>query len=90
MERIKPDSGVEQGGAFGVLEYHMENGHYAVSVRWKDGVETVKRFPVVGITIVDPVTQNKIGRIEGKKALEILQKNAGEYNHGEFSWRDFL
>src|SRR3989344_9656221 len=31
---------------FGVLGYRIENNHYVVNIRWKDGHETEEHFPV--------------------------------------------
>lgn len=90
MERLKTEPGVEQNETFGVLDYHIDNDHYVVNVKWKDGIKTVQHFPVVGFTVVNPATKKYIGNIEGKKALEILQQHAGDFNHQEFSWRDFI
>jgi len=77
---------------FGVLGSKIENNHYVVSLRWKDGQETGEHFPVKGFSIVDPATGKKwgVGHIDGKKALKILEENAAKMTADEFSWRDFL
>ena len=90
MEHNETISGEEQNEKFGVLDYHVDNGHYVVNVRWKDGEKTTKRFPVVGFTIINPANKERLGSMDGKKALAILQEHAGDYAYEEFSWRDFL
>ncbi len=82
------DVGQERGP--GVLDSRIENGNYIVTIKWRDGKETEKHFPVVGFDVVDPVSHGHLGSIKGKKALEILQEHAAEYEYDDFSWRDFV
>jgi len=76
----------------GVLGYKIENNHYVISLRWKDGHETEEHFPIKGFPVVNPVTGEKWGEghMDGKKALKILEENAANMTAEEFSWRDFL
>lgn len=75
---------------FGVLHYKIENNHYVVNVRWKDGHETEEHFPVRGFPIEDPATGEKRNPIDGKRALKILEENASKVTANEFSWLDFV
>jgi len=86
MEKI----GTGQENEFGVLSHRIENNHYIVSIRWRDGVETDKHFPVSGFPVVDPKTDKSLGHINGNKALKILEKNSAEMTADEFSWLDFV
>jgi len=91
MKNLEAEPGGEQKKERGVLGYRIENDRYVVNVRWKDGPETERQFPVAGFDVVDPGNGNKhLGSIKGKDALKILQDHAGEYDHEEFSWRNFL
>ena len=90
MEHIEARPTDEQKEGCGVLDYHIKNNHFVVSVRWKDGIRTVKHFPVAGFTVVDPVDHRHLGNIGGEKALEILKQHAGDYEYQKFSWRDFM
>ena len=74
----------------GVLKYRIENNHFVVDIRWKDGHKTEEHFPVKGFPVVDPATGEKRRPIDGKKALEILEKNAAKMTADEFSWLDFV
>jgi hypothetical protein len=74
----------------GVLGYRVENNHYVVDVRWKDGEKSENHFPIAGFTVVNPKNNECLGKIRGEKALEILQQHAGEYTREDFSWRDFV
>ena len=86
METSKP----EQEKKFGILNYRIENGHYIVNVRWKDGRETERHFPTIGFLVVNPTTGEKRGYIDGKKALKILEENTASMTSDEFSWLDFV
>ncbi|MDO8663232.1 MAG: hypothetical protein Q7K28_00105 [Candidatus Wildermuthbacteria bacterium] len=86
METSKP----EQEKKFGVLNYRIENSHYIVNIRWKDGRETERHFPTTGFLVVDPATGEKRGRIDGKKALKILEENTADMTSDAFSWLDFV
>jgi hypothetical protein len=90
MEHFKEESDNGQEEKFGVLDYRIDNNHYVVDVRWKDGSKTTQHFPVVSFPVVDPINHQHLGNMEGERALGILQEHAHEYTHGEFSWRDFL
>ncbi len=74
---------------FGVLGHRIENNHYVVDIRWKDGHETEEHFPVKGFPVVNPETGAVHDPIEGKKALKILEENADKMTAEEFSWLNF-
>lgn len=82
-------TGVEGENKFGVLGYRVENDHYIVDIRWKDGHETEEHFPVKGFPVVDPKTKEVHDPIEGKRALKILEENAANMTADEFSWLNF-
>lgn len=71
-------------------EPRVENNHYIVDVRWKDGVETTLHFPVLGFPFMDLQTNQRLKFFTGKEAVVILKKHAGDYAHGEFSWKFFI
>ena len=73
----------------GVLSFKIENHHYVVSLRWKNGKENERHFPEKGLEIVDSGGE-KLGFIRGKDALKILQDNSPNMNEEDFSWRDFV
>ncbi len=75
---------------FGVLKYRTENDHYIVDIRWKDGKEVEEHFPVAGFPVIDLATGEKLGRIDGKRALKILEENTADMTADEFSWLDFV
>ena len=81
----------EQGKKFGVLNYKIENNHYVVNIRWKDGKEVEEHFPVKGFPVVNPATGKFIKKnLPGKDALKILEENAAKMTADEFSWLDFV
>lgn len=87
METPKP----EREQKFGVLNYRIENSHYVVNVRWKDGRETERHFPVRGFPVVNLETGEIIKKnLSGKDALKILEENAANMMADEFSWLDFV
>ena len=81
---------LEQEKKFGVLNYRIENNHYIVDIRWKDGKETEEHFPTTGFSVVNPVTGEKRGHIDGKRALKILEDNTTKMTADEFSWLEFI
>jgi hypothetical protein len=74
----------------GVLGHRIEDHHYIVDIRWKDGKESQHNFPEKGFPVVDPQTHQKLGFISGEKALRILENNAALLNEEDFSWIDFV
>lgn len=88
MEKLKNLSEKKSG----VLSYKIENNHYVVDIRWKDGHKTEEHFPVAGFPVIDPATGKKrgSGHIDGKQALKILEENASKMTADEFSWLDFV
>ena len=86
METSKP----EQEKKLGVLNYRIEKSHYIVNIRWKDGRETERRFPITGFLVVNPATGERRGHLDGKKALKVLEENAANMMADEFSWLDFV
>ncbi len=93
MERFETavETRVEgEGKKFGVLGYKIENNHYVVDIRWKDGKVVEEHFPVIGFPVVDLKTGEKLGHIDGKRALKILEENASEMTIDEFSWLNFV
>lgn len=87
----KTDTSIlEQENKFGVLKYHTENNHFVVDIRWKDGHEIEEHFPMAGFMVVDPITGERRGHIDGKRALKILEENAAKMTADEFSWLDFV
>ena len=89
MEKIKT-SAQEQKNKLGVLKYRIENNHFVVDIRWKDGKEVEEHFPIIGFSVVDPTTGEKHGHIDGKRALKILEENTAKMTADEFSWLDFV
>ena len=74
MKKIEtPTSTPEQEKKFGVLKYRIENGHFIVDIRWKDGYEMEEHFPIIGFPVVNPATGERRGHIDGKSALKILE-----------------
>lgn len=86
MEIPKP----EQEKKFGVLGFKIENNHFVINIRWKDGKKTEEHFPVKGFPVKDPVTGETKHLIEGKRALKILEENAAKMTTDEFSWLNFV
>ncbi|OGN08857.1 MAG: hypothetical protein A3J46_03125 [Candidatus Yanofskybacteria bacterium RIFCSPHIGHO2_02_FULL_41_11] len=84
-EILKP----EKEKKFGVLGYRIENNHYVVNIRWKDGHEVEEHFPVRGFPVVDPATGESRRSIDGRRALKILEENAANMTADEFSWLNF-
>ena len=72
------------------MDCHIENNHFVVSVKWKDGIRTVNHFPVAGFPVEDPVNHRYLGNIKGERALEILKQYAADYECQKFSWRNFV
>ncbi|HEY4474682.1 MAG TPA: hypothetical protein VJC06_02060 [Candidatus Paceibacterota bacterium] len=85
----KLDQLVHEKQKFGVLGHRIENNHYVVDIRWKDGHETEEHFPVKGFPVVNPKTKEVHNSIEGKRALKILEENADKMTAEEFSWLNF-
>ena len=82
---------IEQENKFGVLGYRIENGHYIVDIRWKDGHKTEEHFPERGFPVVNPDTGEFIKKnLDSKDALKILEENAANMTAEEFSWLDFV
>lgn len=73
----------------GVLGHRIENNHYIVGIKWRDGKKVEEHFPVNGFAVVNEAGK-LLGHLSGKKALDILEKNASKLTQDEFSWRDFL
>ena len=74
----------------GVLGVKEENDHFVVSIRWKDGKEDERHFPINGFTVVNPETNQKLGFVKGDKAVKILRDNVATFNEEDFSWADFI
>jgi len=90
MERIEREvesGGDEERGVLGVTE---ENGHYAVHIRWKDGKESVRHFPVQGVEVWDVEKHVRLGRLSGDRMVNILKDVSADRCEGELEWKDFL
>ncbi len=84
-----PESSPEHLPA-GVLAHRLEGHEYVVSIRWKDGQQSEMHLPVNGFDVLEPETRQRLGKLTGEEALQILVHHAAKTTREEFDWRNFL
>lgn len=77
----------EKKEEYGVLSHTLEHGTYAAQVRWQDGEESTIHFPDRGFEVQ---TARGLTYLHGREALALLEKHAGHYIRGDFSWSNLL
>ncbi|MEK7138795.1 MAG: hypothetical protein AAB799_01300 [Patescibacteria group bacterium] len=73
----------------GVLSFKIENNHYVVKLRWKNGKETEHHFPEKGFAVFSS-DGTRVGFLRGQDALKILQDHSSNMNKEDFSWLNFV
>lgn len=84
-----PESSPEQHRP-GVRSHRIENNYYVVDICWRDGRESQIHFPVAGFNVVNPETNQRLGRLTSEKALQALVDHVGDLTREEFDWRNYL
>jgi hypothetical protein len=84
-----PESSPEQHRP-GVRSHRIENNYYVVDICCRDGQESQIHFPVAGFDVVNPETNQRLGRLTGEAALQALVEHVATITPQEFDWRNFL